>query len=97
MYYFKCLTKLKFKLLCLGLCELLMFQQNQKLSKIQNKNLCQRHEHKTDRRKESITRSLGIENDSLGIESEFGPSVLYAALHVNESIIFGFVIELTVD
>lgn len=47
--------------------------------------------------RESITRSLGIGSDSLGIESEFGPSVLYAALHVNESIIFGFVIELTVD
>lgn len=98
MYYFKCLTKLKFKLLCLGLCELLIVSAKSKnCQKLQNKTYAKDMNTKLTEERESITRSLGIGNDSLGIESEFGPSVLYAALHVNESIIFGFVIELTVD
>ena len=47
--------------------------------------------------RESIIKSLGIGNDSLGTESEFCSSVLYAALRMNDSIMFEFIIELTVD
>ena len=76
-------------MLCLGLCELLIGSAKSKnCQKLQNKTYAKDMNAKLTEEREAITRSLGTGNDSLVIESEFCPSVLYAALHVNESIIF---------
>lgn len=85
-------------MLCLGLCELLIVSAKSKnCQKLQNKTYAKDMNAKLTEEGESIIKSLGIGNDSLGIESEFCSSVLYAALHMNDPIIFEFIIELTVD
>lgn len=83
-------------MLCLGLCELLIVSAKSKnCQKLQNKTYAKDMNAKLTEEGESIIKSLGIGNDSLGIESEFCSSVRFAALHMNESIIFEFIIELT--